>query len=319
MTEKYAHLAPEYLREEIVRTARVVEPVSGTSGSSGDGAALQVIDSTGNSPVAQSVEHLTVNQGVAGSSPARGATFRAKSTPVSWPELRPDRSSRARSVGQFHDPDHDAPLQIILHGTIEERATRCRPEDARRLDTFIQQDSLDRFHPPVTQLDIVVDGPNGIRRAFEVESQMRVIAHLRHNPPQRSLSGGNQLRAVEGEGYEDDGHERTLRSRPIVIVTGRLRGCFPSPAILEIGDPIFNVVDPIFNVVDPDFDLVESVALFAGPGLDLDEAVVHFRLTLAEQVLGPLFRRNAAGHRNRQSAQNDSESDTVSHSALVRP
>ena len=73
MTEKYAHLAPEYLREEIVRTARVVEPVSGTSGSSGDGAALQVIDSTGNSPVAQSVEHLTVNQGVAGSSPARGA------------------------------------------------------------------------------------------------------------------------------------------------------------------------------------------------------------------------------------------------------
>src|SRR5262249_14398685 len=75
MTEKYAHLAPDYLREEIARTARVVEPVSGTRCSSGDEAASQVIDLTGNSPVAQSVEHLTVNQGVAGSSPARGANY----------------------------------------------------------------------------------------------------------------------------------------------------------------------------------------------------------------------------------------------------
>src|SRR5262249_33646371 len=76
MTEKYAHLAPDHLRREIAQTERrlqAVEPLLGTIGSSGADDAMQVVRFPQHSPVAQSVEHLTVNQGVAGSSPARGA------------------------------------------------------------------------------------------------------------------------------------------------------------------------------------------------------------------------------------------------------
>jgi hypothetical protein len=47
MTEKYAHLAPDQLRNEITRTERpvqAVEPVVGTTGSAGDEDASQVVD-----------------------------------------------------------------------------------------------------------------------------------------------------------------------------------------------------------------------------------------------------------------------------------
>src|SRR5712691_755119 len=61
MTEKYAHLAPDHLRAEIARTERVVEPVVGTKATTGDEGAAQVLDFSQHSPVAQSVERVTVN------------------------------------------------------------------------------------------------------------------------------------------------------------------------------------------------------------------------------------------------------------------
>jgi hypothetical protein len=44
MTEKYAHLAPDHLRAEIARTERAVEPLAGSSKSSHDDRAAQVVD-----------------------------------------------------------------------------------------------------------------------------------------------------------------------------------------------------------------------------------------------------------------------------------
>jgi len=61
MTEKYAHLAPDHLRAEIARTERAVEPVVGTKGTTGDEDTAQVLDFPRHSPVAQSVERVTVN------------------------------------------------------------------------------------------------------------------------------------------------------------------------------------------------------------------------------------------------------------------
>jgi site-specific recombinase XerD len=45
MMEKYAHLSPNHLRSEIVRTERVVEPFAGTSEARGDRDASQVVHS----------------------------------------------------------------------------------------------------------------------------------------------------------------------------------------------------------------------------------------------------------------------------------
>src|SRR5438876_836534 len=61
MTEKYAHLAPDHLRAEIARTERAVEPVVGTKGTTGDEDTAQVLDFPRHSPLAQSVERVTVN------------------------------------------------------------------------------------------------------------------------------------------------------------------------------------------------------------------------------------------------------------------
>ena len=75
---RYAHLAPDHLRAEIARTERVVEPVVGTKATTGDESAGQVLDFQRHSPVAQSVERVTVNGGPAHRRPSRlSAHFRA--------------------------------------------------------------------------------------------------------------------------------------------------------------------------------------------------------------------------------------------------
>src|SRR5262245_6633235 len=62
MTEKYAHLAPDHLRNEIARTERVLEPVVGTKGPAGDEDAAQVVDFTDAGRGSSEAEQLIRNQ-----------------------------------------------------------------------------------------------------------------------------------------------------------------------------------------------------------------------------------------------------------------
>ena len=66
MTEKYAHLAPDHLRNEIARTDRPgqpVEPVLGTRDASGDEDASQVVDSEASRRGSSVAEQLIRNPG----------------------------------------------------------------------------------------------------------------------------------------------------------------------------------------------------------------------------------------------------------------
>jgi hypothetical protein len=65
MTEKYAHLAPDHLRNEIARTerpAQAVEPLVGTRDTAGDEGAAQVVDFGGSSRGSSVAEQLIRNQ-----------------------------------------------------------------------------------------------------------------------------------------------------------------------------------------------------------------------------------------------------------------
>ena len=65
MTEKYAHLAPDHLRNEIARTerpAQVLEPDSGTKRSLHDERAAQVVDFISPSRGSSEAEQLIRNQ-----------------------------------------------------------------------------------------------------------------------------------------------------------------------------------------------------------------------------------------------------------------
>ena len=62
MTEKHAHLAPDHLRAEIARTERAVEPVVGTSGTTGGESASQVVDFTTERRGSSEAEQLIRNQ-----------------------------------------------------------------------------------------------------------------------------------------------------------------------------------------------------------------------------------------------------------------
>ena len=62
MTEKYAHLAPDHLRAEIARTERAVEPVVGTTGTTEDEDATQVVDFTRARRGSSEAEQLIRNQ-----------------------------------------------------------------------------------------------------------------------------------------------------------------------------------------------------------------------------------------------------------------
>ena len=62
MTEKYAHLAPDHLRAEISRTERFVEPVLGTTRTTEDEDAAQVVDFTRTRRGSSEAEQLIRNQ-----------------------------------------------------------------------------------------------------------------------------------------------------------------------------------------------------------------------------------------------------------------
>jgi hypothetical protein len=65
MTEKYAHLAPDHLRNEIARTerpAQAVEPLVGTKDTAGDESAAQVVDFRASSRGSSVAEQLIRNQ-----------------------------------------------------------------------------------------------------------------------------------------------------------------------------------------------------------------------------------------------------------------
>jgi integrase len=62
MTEKYAHLAPDHLRAEISRTERAVGPVVGTTSTSGDEHAPQMVDFTAWRRGSSEAEQLIRNQ-----------------------------------------------------------------------------------------------------------------------------------------------------------------------------------------------------------------------------------------------------------------
>src|SRR5262245_14472997 len=74
-------------------------------------------------------------------------------------------------------------------------------------------------HPPVAQFDIVFEDPNGIRRAFEIERQMRVIAPLRRNPPREIGMFGSEFvvssaRRIPRE--RDSSIARSARNRRLI-------------------------------------------------------------------------------------------------------
>ena len=62
MTEKYAHLAPDHLRAEIARTERSVEPLVGTTTSTGDDVPGQVVNFAGRRRGSSEAEQLIRNQ-----------------------------------------------------------------------------------------------------------------------------------------------------------------------------------------------------------------------------------------------------------------
>ena len=62
MTEKYAHFVPDHLHAEISRTERVVEPLVGTTRTTEDEDAAQVVDFTTARRGSSEAEQLIRNQ-----------------------------------------------------------------------------------------------------------------------------------------------------------------------------------------------------------------------------------------------------------------